>query len=73
VGPRHHGPKISVIAILEGVEALLAEGFRPTRTVYLAFGHDEEVGGVRGAEAIAELLERRGAEPCLRASASSSG
>lgn len=55
--------KVSVIAILEAVEALLAEGFRPTRTLYLAFGHDEEVGGVRGAAAIAELLESRGAEP----------
>ncbi|NJD20593.1 MAG: M20/M25/M40 family metallo-hydrolase, partial [Gemmatimonadetes bacterium] len=41
--------KVSVVAILEAVEALLAQGFRPRRTVYLAFGHDEEVGGVRGA------------------------
>ncbi len=55
--------KVSVVAILEAVEALLAEGFRPRRTVYLAFGHDEEVGGVRGAAAIARLLQERGAEP----------
>jgi carboxypeptidase PM20D1 len=55
--------KISVVAILEAVEALLADGFRPRRTHYLAFGHDEEVGGVRGAAAIADLLESRGAEP----------
>jgi carboxypeptidase PM20D1 len=28
--------------------------------VYLAFGHDEEVGGRLGAKAIAELLQSRG-------------
>jgi carboxypeptidase PM20D1 len=55
--------KVSVISILEAVEALLAEGYQPERTVYLAFGHDEEVGGVRGASAIAQLLESRDAEP----------
>jgi carboxypeptidase PM20D1 len=55
--------KISVVAILEAVEALLSQGFQPRRTHYLAFGHDEEVGGVRGAAAIADLLEARGAEP----------
>ncbi len=55
--------KSSVLAILEAVEWLITEGFHPRRTVYLAFGHDEEVGGVRGARAISELLEARGAEP----------
>ncbi len=52
--------KISVVSILEAVEALLADGFQPRRTIYLAFGHDEEVGGVRGASAIADLLASRG-------------
>jgi carboxypeptidase PM20D1 len=55
--------KVSVVSILEAVEALLASGYRPRRTVYLAFGHDEEMGGVRGAAAIARRLESRGAEP----------
>ena len=32
----------------------------PRRTVYLAFGHDEEVGGAEGAGAIARLLGERG-------------
>jgi carboxypeptidase PM20D1 len=54
--------KSSVVATLEAVEMLLAEGFRPTRTVYLAFGHDEEVGGTQGAQEIAALLERRQVE-----------
>ena len=29
----------------ETVETLLAHGFKPTRTVVLAFGMDEEIGG----------------------------
>lgn len=52
--------KASVICIVEAVDALLAEGFVPERTVYLAFGHDEEVGGAEGARAMAELLAKRG-------------
>jgi carboxypeptidase PM20D1 len=52
--------KFSVFAILEAVEHLLAEGFQPRRTYYLAFGHDEETGGKSGAKAIGELLKQRG-------------
>jgi carboxypeptidase PM20D1 len=51
--------KSSVIAILEAVERKLAAGWAPERTVYLAFGHDEEVGG-GGAQAMAALLKARG-------------
>jgi carboxypeptidase PM20D1 len=40
--------KSSVLGILEAAEILLAEGFQPRRTVYLAFGHDEEIGGKAG-------------------------
>lgn len=52
--------KASVLSILEAVELLLSQGHRPARTIYLAFGHDEELGGMNGARAIAELLESRG-------------
>jgi carboxypeptidase PM20D1 len=52
--------KSAVLGTLEAVEMLLVEGFRPARTVYLAYGHDEEVGGTRGAREIAALLKRRG-------------
>lgn len=52
--------KGGVLAILEAVEGLLAEGFEPEGTLYLAFGHDEEVGGEEGAGAITELLASRG-------------
>ncbi len=54
--------KGSVVAILEAVETLLEQGFRPRRTVYLAFGHDEEVSGRRGAKVMADLLRSRGVE-----------
>jgi carboxypeptidase PM20D1 len=52
--------KGNLMAILEAVDSLAAAGFKPRRTVYLAFGHDEENGGAEGAAAIAELLAKRG-------------
>jgi carboxypeptidase PM20D1 len=54
--------KCGVLGILEAVEMLLEQGFQPRRTVYLAFGHDEEVGGSMGAAKIAGLLRSRGVE-----------
>jgi carboxypeptidase PM20D1 len=42
---------------------LLAEGFRPSRTVLLAYGHDEETGGMGGAREIAALLKERRVKP----------
>src|SRR6185436_9509798 len=52
--------KQAVLGILEACEALLGEGFTPARTVYLAFGHDEEASGLRGARRIAERFAARG-------------
>lgn len=54
--------KVSVLGILEAVEFLLSGDFQPQRTIYLAFGHDEEIGGANGAGKIAELLRGRGVE-----------
>lgn len=54
--------KASVLGIFEAVERHLQEGFVPPRTIYLAFGHDEEVGGKHGAVAIASVLKERGVE-----------
>ena len=51
--------KGSLVAILEAVEQLVRSGFTPERTLYLAFGHDEEISGLLGAKAIAELLRER--------------
>ena len=50
--------KMSLVSIMEAIEKLLSENFIPERTIYLAFGHDEEIGG-NGAIAIASLLESR--------------
>jgi carboxypeptidase PM20D1 len=54
--------KVGVMGILEAVEHLLAKGYEPQRTVYLAFGHDEEAGGQEGAGKIAALLRERQVE-----------
>ncbi len=48
--------KHCVVTILHAVENLLSQGYQPRRTLYLAFGHDEEVGGENGARKIAEKL-----------------
>jgi carboxypeptidase PM20D1 len=55
--------KVSVIGIMEAVELMLGEGFIPRRSVYLAFGHDEEIGGMNGAKAIAGYLKSQGIKP----------
>jgi carboxypeptidase PM20D1 len=52
--------KSTVIGLLEAVEALLKTGYQPERTLYLAFGHDEEIGGWMGARCIVDLLMERG-------------
>ncbi len=54
--------KASLFGILDAVEYLLQQNFQPRRTIYLAFGHDEEVGGLRGASRIAGLLQQRGVQ-----------
>jgi len=52
--------KVLMASMLEAAENLIAKGFVPKRTVYFAFGGDEEVGGVRGASAIAGHLAKKG-------------
>ena len=52
--------KGNLYSMLEAAEALAKAGFSPKRTIYFAFGHDEEVGGLRGAKAIAATLASRG-------------
>jgi carboxypeptidase PM20D1 len=51
--------KESVLGILEAIEKLLQEGYVPRRTIYIAFGHDEEIGGQHGAAKIADILTSR--------------
>lgn len=54
--------KNHLICVLEAVETLLEEGYVPERTVYLCFGHNEEIvaGTNNGAQAIMETLKARG-------------
>jgi carboxypeptidase PM20D1 len=52
--------KAGVTGQLEAAEALLAQGFVPDRTIYFAFGCNEEAGGPdSGAARIAQLLASR--------------
>jgi len=52
--------KGSLVALLEAAEYLASQGKQPTRTIILAFGHDEEIGGDNGAVLMAAALAQRG-------------
>lgn len=54
--------KGNVLAALEGAEHLLRQGYKPARTILFEFGHDEEISGLHGAAAVAELLKSRGTQ-----------
>ena len=56
--------KGALLVLLEAVEDLLGEGWRPHDELYLSLGGDEESDGPSAVEAIAEL-ERRGVKPAL--------
>lgn len=51
--------KGSLISIFEALNRLQATGFIPERTIYFAFGSDEEIGGKKGAAAIAAFLRAK--------------
>jgi carboxypeptidase PM20D1 len=51
--------KLMLVSGLHAAERLLSEGFSPRRTIYFAFGGDEETGGSRGARRIGETLASR--------------
>jgi carboxypeptidase PM20D1 len=57
--------KSSLVAIMEAIEKLLQQGFVPARTIYIAFGHDEEVAGRRGARAISTWMREQKIRPAL--------
>src|SRR5947199_126270 len=59
-GMRSHIDKGNLYSMLEAAEAMAKAGFRPKRTIYFAFGHDEETAGTAGAKSIAALLASRG-------------
>jgi carboxypeptidase PM20D1 len=51
--------KCQLITLMEAAETLLASGFKPRRTIYIALGHDEEIGGRYGGKMIAETMQKR--------------
>ncbi|MGA2546709.1 MAG: M20/M25/M40 family metallo-hydrolase [Rectinemataceae bacterium] len=52
--------KLMLVSSLHAAERLLGEGFMPGRSIYFAFGGDEEVDGLRGARLVGEVLASRG-------------
>jgi carboxypeptidase PM20D1 len=52
--------KSTVMALMEAMEITLAQGKAPKRTLYFAFGHDEEIGGSQGAKKVAEYFQQQG-------------
>ncbi|MBK5283963.1 MAG: M20 family peptidase, partial [Bacteroidia bacterium] len=50
--------KSGVFGLMEAVEYLLQKKFRPKRTIYFAFGHNEEVGG-NGAKTMADWFAQK--------------
>ncbi len=57
--------KGTLIGLMEAVEKLIEESFVPSQTIYLAFGHDEEVGGAKGAAEIAKHLKAKGVHAAM--------
>ena len=49
--------KHALIGIVEAIEFLLKQGLRPARSVFVAFGHDEEATGIAGAQLIVKHLQ----------------
>lgn len=52
--------KNAVVGLMEAVDWLLAHDQQPRRTVYLSFGHDEELGGQAGAARVVDHLKGEG-------------
>jgi carboxypeptidase PM20D1 len=57
--------KASAIGIMEAVEQLLKENYQPQQTIYLCFGHDEEIAGKRGAAKISQWFKENNIHPKL--------
>ncbi len=57
--------KGTLLGVFESIEKLISEGFIPKRTIYIASGHDEEIGGANGAKLIAEYLKESGVNAAM--------
>ena len=47
--------KHNIVGVLGAIERLLGEGFEPDQTIYVALGHDEEIGGGEGESKSVDL------------------
>lgn len=54
--------KTTGISALEGLETILENGEKPSRSIVIALGHDEEVGGKNGAISICNYFISKGME-----------
>ncbi len=52
--------KCALASMMHAADRLASSGRKPRRTIYMAFGGDEEAGGLRGARRVGEELEARG-------------
>ena len=52
--------KNCVCGLLESIVHLIKSGYEPTRPVYIALGHDEELGGLNGNKQIAQWMRMQG-------------
>lgn len=54
--------KNQLVSVMEAIETLLEEGYKPVRSVYLCFGHNEEIMSEKnsGAMNIVAVLKERG-------------
>jgi carboxypeptidase PM20D1 len=49
-----------VICLFTALESLFERGFTPDRDIYVALGHDEELGGLEGAKLLARHFSHQG-------------
>ena len=52
--------KSQITCTLDAVEELLKTDYQPERTIYLGYGHDEEIGGLKGANFVSKYMEEKG-------------
>lgn len=48
-----------LVSAMEAVESLLSIDFQPERSIYLAFGQDEEIGGVTGQKVMSAYFKEQ--------------
>ncbi|KAJ3094827.1 hypothetical protein HDU97_007539 [Phlyctochytrium planicorne] len=62
-GRGSHDCKAQVVEIMDAMENLISSSFSPQRTILIAFGFDEEIGGDQGAKFLSAHLRKWGYGP----------